>query len=112
VRIKRKGSGLRLTSVRDFHSFRVTWVTLALSAGVLEELVRKVTGHATVDIVRKHYFQPGKILRNALNKSMPQLLMDGKHAGPKTEMRRIISKMTPKSLAKDEEQLVQLLTTI
>jgi integrase len=60
VRIKRKGGGLRQASVRDFHSFRVTWITLALSAGVPLELVRKVTGHAAVAIVLKHYFQPGR----------------------------------------------------
>lgn len=36
--------GLRKASLRDFHSFRVTWVTVALTAGVPLEIVRKVTG--------------------------------------------------------------------
>jgi hypothetical protein len=73
--------GLRRASVRDFHSFRVTWVTLALTAGVPLELVQKVTGHKTTDIVLKHYFQPGReAFRSALNAAMPKLLMTGSGA--------------------------------
>jgi hypothetical protein len=59
--------------VRDFHSFRVTWVTLALTAGVPLELVQKVTGHKTTDIVLKHYFQPG--LEDCPLGSMPFLFV-------------------------------------
>ena len=46
-----RGGGRRRASIRDFHSLRVTWVTLALTAGVPLELVQKVTGHKTTDIV-------------------------------------------------------------
>ena len=74
---KREG-GIRRASVRDFHSFRVTWVTLALTAGVPLELVQKVTGHKTTDIVLKHYFQPGReAFRQALQTAMPKLLTEG-----------------------------------
>jgi hypothetical protein len=60
--------------VRDFHSFRVTWVTLALTAGVPLELVQEVTGHKTTDIVLKHYFQPGREdLRQTLESAKPLL---------------------------------------
>ena len=77
IHVVRK-EGLRRASVRDFHSFRVTWVTLALTAGVPLELVQKVTGHKTTDIVLKHYFQPGReAFRTALNKAMPALLTHG-----------------------------------
>ena len=34
----------------------MTWVTLALTAGVPLELVQKVTGHKMAEIVLKHYF--------------------------------------------------------
>ena len=45
-------------------------LTLALTAGVALELVQKVTGHKTTDIVLKHYFQPGReTFRTALNKT-------------------------------------------
>lgn len=72
---------MRRASIRDFHSFRVTWVTLALTAGVPLELVQKVTGHKTVDVVLKHYFQPGREeFRRALQSAMPKLL-----TGPETE---------------------------
>ena len=76
-------TGLRKASVRDFHSFRVTWVTLALSAGVPLEIVQKVTGHRTASIVMKHYFQPGREdFRRTLAGKMPSLLVGG---APKVE---------------------------
>ena len=69
-------TGLRKASVRDFHSFRVTWVTLALTAGVPLEIVQKVTGHRTAAIVMKHYFQPGREdFRRTLAGRMPALLV-------------------------------------
>ena len=78
---RERKNGLRRASVRDFHSFRVTWVTLALTAGVPLELVQKVTGHKTTDIVLKHYFQPGReAFRSALNAALPKLLMSGSEA--------------------------------
>ena len=68
--------GRRAASVKGFHAFRVTWVTLALSAGVPVELVRKVTGHTTADIVLEHYYQPGrKDFIESIGKAMPELLM-------------------------------------
>jgi len=68
--------GLRRGSVRDFHSFRVTWITLALAAGVPMELVTRVTGHQSVDVVLKHYFRPGREdFRQAIESAMPKLLM-------------------------------------
>ena len=38
---------MRRTLRFHFHSFRVTWVTLPLTAGVPLELVQKVSGHKT-----------------------------------------------------------------
>ncbi|MBU4154501.1 MAG: hypothetical protein KKD63_16645, partial [Proteobacteria bacterium] len=67
--------GKQRASVKDFHSFRTTWITLALSAGVPMELVRRVTGHATVDIVLKHYFRPGRDdFRKSLEMHMPRVI--------------------------------------
>ena len=55
----------------------MTWVTLALTAGVPMELVRRVTGHATADIVLKHYFRPGREeFRQALEAAMPGLALE------------------------------------
>ena len=91
IHVARK-EGLRRASVRDFHSFRVTWVTLALTAGVPLELVQKVTGHKTADIVLKHYFQPGReAFRQALQMAMPKLLTNGQKS-PKKEMAEILKK--------------------
>jgi hypothetical protein len=74
--------GHRVASIRDWHALRTTFVTLALSAGVPMELVRKVTGHRTVDIVMTHYFRPGReVLRTALVQAMPTVLT-GSQATP------------------------------
>ena len=98
--------------MRDFHSFRVTWVTLALTAGVPLELVQKVTGHKTTDIVLKHYFQPGREdFRQALQSAMPKLLTNG-HKSPKDEMREVIEKLKGKGLKKTKERLLALLAKI
>jgi hypothetical protein len=72
--------------VKDFHSFRTTWITLALSAGVPMELVRRVTGHTTTDVVLKHYFRPGrddfkKTLQSAMPKMLTQSAIDGQSDG-------------------------------
>jgi integrase len=101
--------GLRRASVRDFHSFRVTWVTLALTAGVPLELVQKVTGHKTTEIVLKHYFQPGQeAFRQALQTAMPKLLTNGQKS-PKDEMREILAAMTVKTWKRDKTKLEGLL---
>ena len=65
-------------SVKDFHSLRTTWITMALTAGVPMELVRRVTGHSTVEIVLKHYFRPKREeFRHALESSLPKALTGG-----------------------------------
>jgi integrase len=65
-------------SVKDFHSLRTTWITMALTAGVPMELVRRVTGHSTVEIVLKHYFRPKREeFRHALEASLPKALTGG-----------------------------------
>jgi len=106
--LEERESGSRRASVRDFHSFRVTWVTLALTAGVPLELVQKVTGHKTTDIVLKHYFQPGReAFRQALQAAMPKLLTNGQKS-PKDEMREIVERMTAKTWKRDKARLLEL----
>ena len=100
-------------SVRDFHSFRVTWVTLALRAGVRVELVQKVTGHKTTGIMLKHYFQAGREeFRQALNAAMPKLLMNGhspEDKSPKEEIQEIAERMTGKTSKRDQARILELL---
>ena len=111
IHVARK-EGLRRASVRDFHSFRVTWVTLALTAGVPLELVQKVTGHKTADIVLKHYFQPGReAFRQALQSAMPKLLTNGQKS-PKTEILEILTNMTAKTWKQGRARIETLLATI
>jgi integrase len=74
TRVKRE-HGQKAASVRDWHALRTTFVTLALSAGVPIELVRRVTGHATVEVVLKHYFRPDREqFKAVLAAAMPDVL--------------------------------------
>ena len=97
LRVKRE-DGERRASVRDFHSFRVTWVTLALTAGVPLELVQKVTGRKTTDIVLKDYFPLGRDeFRQTLQSAVPKLFTNG-HKTAMEEMRELIESVKPKAL--------------
>jgi hypothetical protein len=103
-------NGLRQASVRDFHSFRVTWVTLALSAGVPLEIVQKVTGHRTASIVMKHYFQPGREeFRRTLAGKLPALI--GGPVAAKSielaEVRSMVEAMRPRTWAKIREDILR-----
>ena len=106
---RKEGEGLRRASVRDFHSFRVTWVTIALTGGVPLELVQKVTGHKTTDIVLKHYFQPGREdFRQALHDAMPKLLTNGQKTA-RDRMQDLIGQVKQKEL---REQMLALLPKV
>ena len=113
TRVKReKGMGMRSASVRDWHALRTTFVTLALSAGVPLELVRRVTGHATADIVLKHYFRPDrKQFRAALIDAMPDVI-----TGKETKLIAVDETTTlaqkladGKATVEDKKKLVKLL---
>jgi integrase len=70
-----RAHGQRAASVRDWHALRTTFVTLALSAGVPVELVKRVTGHQTTAIVMEHYFRPDREqFRAALTGALPEVL--------------------------------------
>jgi integrase len=104
--------GQRRASVRDFHSFRVTWITLALAAGVPLELVQRVTGHRTVEVVVKHYFRPGREdFRSAIMRAMPRMLADGAERSVKEEMLAIVDRMSGKTWKRDSQRLRELLAT-
>jgi hypothetical protein len=90
----------------------VTWVTLALTAGVPLELVQKVTGHRTTDIVLKHYFQPGREeFRRALQTAMPKLLTNGQKP-PKEQMLEILDRISAQTWQKDAKRLRELTATL
>jgi integrase len=104
-------NGQRRASLNDFHSFRVTWITLALAAGVPLELVQRVTGHRTVPVVLKHYFRPGREdFRQVLFKAMPRLLSQGPVSSPCTpQIREIVEGMTGRTWRADRARLLALL---
>ena len=104
-------NGLRRASIRDFHSFRVTWITVALAAGVPLELVQRVTGHRTVEVVMKHYFRPGREdFRAAILKAMPKMLADGRaQTSVKDQVLAILEGMTSETWGRDRTEAMRLL---
>jgi integrase len=102
--------GLRRASIRDFHSFRVIWITLALAAGVPLELVQRVTGHRTVEVVMKHYFRPGReVFRQTIIRAMPKMLAEQAERPVKEQVIVILEGMTAKTWKRDREEAVRLL---
>ena len=115
VRSKKKAKakdhrhGLKRVNQRGFHAFRASWVTLALTAGVPVDLVRKVTGHTTVETVMTHYFQPGREdFRRAIQSAMPTLLTGG---APNRDERMlgILEHSTEETWANDKAKLIGLI---
>jgi integrase len=102
-------SRLKRGNVRGWHSFRVGFVTRALAAGMPEELVRRVTGHTAVDVVRRHYFRPNREeFRREFEKAMPGMAMNGGKSGNE-RMREILEASTVKTWARDKARLLALL---
>jgi len=106
----------RRGSVLDWHALRVTWVTLALSAGVPMEVARLVTGHKTVEVVLKHYFKPGREhLRAVLGEKLPDVLTGGKAepkqvTAAKTPIQELAAKVAEgKATADERKRLGELL---
>jgi integrase len=100
---------LKRGSLRGWHAFRTSFVTAALSAGMPMELVQRVTGHKTVEVVMKHYFKPGRDqFKKAFENAMPDVLTDGKKS-PMDEAREIVAGMTAKTLKKDKARVLELL---
>ena len=104
-----KPAGLIRENVRGFHCFRTTWVTLALTAGVPLEIVQKIIGDKTVDVVLTNYFQPHKeTYRDTLMTAMPTLLTNGAPSRDE-QMRNILAQMTETSWEQDKASLLALL---
>jgi integrase len=78
IRSEESSLRIRRASLRDWHSFRTTWITLALTSGIPIEVVQLITGHATTEVVMKNYFKPQRAqIRQALETRMPKLLVTG-----------------------------------
>jgi hypothetical protein len=77
------------------------------------ELVQRVTGHRTVEVVMKHYFKPGREdFRQALLKNMPQMMSERAGSTVKEEIREILEKMTIQSLELDKRKLLELIDMV
>jgi integrase len=104
--------GARAASVLDWHALRTTWITLALGAGVPIELVKRVTGHAQVDIVLGHYFKPDREqFRAALSGALPDVLTGEKTKRISTadELAALVGKVQAGSASDTDKKRIRLL---
>lgn len=73
-------------SLCGWHSFRTTFCTLALANGVPMEILRKITGHRTGEIVLKHYDRRGReSMRAIFGAAMPKAIAGAVGDGGKTD---------------------------
>jgi len=73
-------------SLCGWHSFRTTFCTLALANGVPMDLLRKITGHRTAEVVLKHYDRRGRAeMRRAFGAAMPKAIAGAIGDGGKVE---------------------------
>lgn len=102
-----RAKGQRAASVYDFHALRTTFVTVALSSGTPMELVRRVTGSKTVEIVLGNYFRPGREdFRAAFSKALPPVLTGGAaivKANPKQELADLAGKLADGTATEEDK---------
>ena len=60
--VKPERAGVKRVAVRKWHSFRTTFFIAAVRAGSTIELLKKILGSRTTDVLFKHYFRPDKEL--------------------------------------------------
>jgi hypothetical protein len=107
---------LKRPSLKGWHSFRTTWITLALAAGIPLEIVRRVTGHRTVEVVMENYFRPGRDhFRQILAANMPRALVgDGEPVATQVstaDLLKRVEKMDAKNWKKIKAELLKEVVT-
>jgi integrase len=97
-------------SARGWHSFRTTFVTQALTAGLPLELLGKITGHQTIEVVRSNYFMPGRDeFRKSFESAMPKFFNNGSRSY-KEQVLEVLENMSRKNWEKNRKTLVELIT--
>ena len=101
-------------SLCGWHSFRTTFCTLALANGVPMEILRKITGHRTAEIVLKHYDRRGRdAMRKAIGTAMPKAIAgavdatraDAEFVAVPPGLAELLNRATPEQLAQVEKML-------
>lgn len=79
---KKRGVGQRAASIYGWHSFRHTFVVMALKAGVPVEDVRRIVGHGEAETTLENYYNPEKKHAvEAMRKRMEGTVLDGDATG-------------------------------
>lgn len=112
VHAERHENGVLRPNIRGFHALRATWVTLALTAGVPIELVKRVTGHHVTQTVLDKYFQPNRDqFRQALQTAMPKLLTNGSMS-KEDELKKLVESLNGKNWRKVRDKLLTRLAEV
>lgn len=96
------GSRKRRGSLCGWHSFRTTFCTLALANGVPMEILRKITGHRTAEIVLKYYDRRGReAMRKVMGTAMPKAIAGAVGGGAEIppELAAMLANADKKTLA-------------
>ena len=100
---------LKRGTLKGWHSFRTTFCTLALSAGMPMELVQRLTGHKSLAVVLKHYFKPGREqFRAAMLKAMPTMFTASRTT-PEGEVRKLVAGLNAENWRTTQTRLTKLL---
>lgn len=93
-------------SLCGWHSFRTTFCTLALENGVPMEILRKITGHRTAEIVLKHYDRRGRAaMKKAIGAAMPKALVGAIEGAGKRNVDKEELEAVPADLARAARKL-------
>jgi hypothetical protein len=78
------------------------------------ELVQRVTGHRTVEVVMKHYFRPGREdFRTAILKAMPKMLADANgRKSIKEEILALLDRSSARTWKADVRSIRKLVDTL
>ena len=101
--------GQRAACIYGWHSFRHTFVVLALKAGVPVEDVRLIVGHGEAETTISNYYNPEtKHAVESLKKGMEGNILDGKKKGKKRVAAPALPSPAPSPAKTMEERLDEL----
>ena len=101
--------GQRAACIYGWHSFRHTFVVLALKAGVPVEDVRLIVGHGEAETTISNYYNPEtKHAVESLKKGMEGNILDGKKKGKKRVAAPALPSPAPSPAKTIEERLDEL----
>ena len=99
--VKPERAGMNRVAVRKWHSFRTTFFIAAVRAEISIELLKKILGSRTVDVLYKHYFRLNKeLIHEGFTTKVPAYALNkvsGSPALPSAEAPRMVNATPPEN---------------